>query len=199
MNTPKMRKVKLEEATPSEMLLHCRVVLGMGKAILPDHTGADTLRAKILALMPDTQEIEVPEVQVVHDKPVGHGGNPGISERAQGVPTSSHGGNDPKVSLTLFKTEKNKGEPIPVSVNGRTMLIPVGSLVSIPYRYFLALNYAVTTQYNFDDKTNDITPSEEPRHQYNVSEMPSRDEIAAWNEALTNEKRAPNPVDQKAA
>lgn len=188
-----MRKVKLADATQAEMLNYCLVTLGMPKAQVPTHTGVENLRGKILSVMgPETDEITVPDLETpIAPKEVRpqHGGTVGLTQRNSGLPTAAHGLNDPKVEITIFKTEKNKGEPIQVSVNGRLMLVPVGSRVVIPYRYYLALQNAQTTQYDFNEKTNDIDPREESRHPFNVHHLPSDEEIAAWDTALLGDQQ----------
>lgn len=187
-----MRKVKLNDATQPELLDYCVTVLGIPD--LDPNTNLIRLQQKVLDLQPELNEIVVSDSvmpQEAKEPPVatrpGHGGGINRTERAsiaKGDVTATNGHNDPKVRINIFKDDQNKGEPIPVSVNGRTMLIPVGTTVPIPLRYFLALKEAITTVYDFDAKTNENIPRVESRHRFNVVGMPSESEVVAWDRKL---------------
>lgn len=190
-------KRKITDASTPELIEFARTTLGIPKGNLPDNTGRDKVIAKIKEVRgDDIEEIDVQDnpatalqrpgitsAPAAHDTPLVKG-EPGAK------PTASNGLNDPKVELTLFKTDKNLGKDIPVSVNGRHMLIPVGRPVEIPLRFFLALCDAVGTVFDFNETTNEVDVRDEPRHPFNVHSMPSKQERKEWDEALTSQKAA---------
>lgn len=89
---------------------------------------------------------------------------------------------DPSVILQINKEEKPGGdEPVPIAVNGKAMYIERAKVCEIPYRYYLALTYAVRTiwKQTKDDGTREA--SESPAYPYNVLHLPTPGEIADWN------------------
>lgn len=193
-----MKKVKIEDASTVELIEFARVVCGIPKGNVPDNTGRATVIAKIKEIKGDEiEEIEVPDIASTalqrpgaFEPSAAHGNKVAPAASDNGQPTAANGKNDPKVELTLFKTDKNKGNPIEVSVNGRQMLIPVGVPCEIPLRFFLALCDAISVVYDFNENNNEIDVREEPRHPFNVHNMPSKAERMAWDEALSGSKAA---------
>jgi hypothetical protein len=201
-----MRKIKLVDATQPELLAYCRIILNLPIRDIPDNTGISKLIAKISAVLPpETDEIELPDAIPGVEYQVGQGSRaavaaPKTDSAGRKKAVVSHGLYDPPVMLTIYDTEQNKGRPVEVSVNGRTMLIPVGTSQRVPYRYFLALQNAVQTNYNYDTTSNENVPQVTVRYQVNVSVMPSVDDINLWNQDLMEDmKQAPAPVPEEAA
>ena len=90
---------------------------------------------------------------------------------------------DPLVRLTLHETSEGGAmgkQPVPISVNGSTMLIPRGVEVEIPYRYFLALGYAVRTHYDQDAEGN-INAADVPAYPFSVHLLPTREQLEWWH------------------
>lgn len=178
-------KVKFNEATQAQLLAYCTITLGIPAGQCPVNTGIDKLRAKVMQMQPGVhdEEITIPDGGVLMERAPNSGG--AAMPSPNGTPTAAHGLYDPKVEVTVFKNEANKGEPIEVSVNGRNMLIPVGIKVPIPYRYFLVLQNCIGTVFTFNPKTNENEPRDELRHPHTVHSMPSQQQIADWDAALT--------------
>jgi hypothetical protein len=192
------KKIPLDQATKDDLRLFAEAVLGLQ---VHPNSGYATIRAKIaevhtddFILLPEddsTQEIERAAALIAEQREA----KKDVQRAAGKVGTSSKG--DPMVRMSIAQAEGQGGErPVPVTVNGVTMLIPRGEPVSVPYRYYLALTLAVRTIYeqHRDRQTGELitTKKDVPAYPYNVMSMPSAEEIAAWEDATKDEGRRPS-------
>lgn len=202
-----LSKIKVADATPEQLREYLIQVCGLPLAHVPANTSEATLRSK-LAQVFEGEEIVVSIADPQHQ--FANGGRPGVAQEEiddtpfdlnkkprylAGVPTAQSGANDPKVTLTLTKTDDLE-RPCDVSVNGRRMIIPRGEPVVIPYRYFRAIQDAIRTVFD-DDGNGGQKPRDVPAHPYAVNAMPSQREIAEWNFYMMGVQQGGE--DQKAA
>lgn len=203
-------KIKLIDANRQQLRDHLINVLGAPVSQVPENTAHATLVAKIKGMV-EGDEFEVPDVappaaMQVQQAPAGSV----VEELAvftdkkakprflTGIPTVSNGQHDPKVGLTLTKTD-DLDKPAVVSVNGRTMLVPRGEPVEIPYRYYLALKNAVRTIIDQDGSGGE-TRRDVPAHPYSIINVPTPNQIAEWEFYLNTDKAPPaDAEDTKAA
>lgn len=103
-----------------------------------------------------------------------------VAKAARGEHPAESSRGDPLVRLQIPDQDRPGGkDPVPLSVNGKAMLIPRRIICDVPYRYFLALQAAVQTVYTpQEDGTN--LAADVPNYGYNVHSMPSEAEVAAW-------------------
>lgn len=123
-------QLPLSEASADQLRTFALSYLGM---TFPGNTQAETMRAKIgyawskdhiLLADPVDEGVQVP---------------PKLAEQE---------GPKDKVRVIIQRTEDAGGdEPVPLSVNGRAMLVPRGEPVDIPREYFEVLEHAVTHRY----------------------------------------------------
>jgi hypothetical protein len=103
---------------------------------------------------------------------------------AQTTITGGVGSNDPKVLIRIGKTEMPGGkDPVPVGVNGRTVVIQRDMNVELPYRFYLALQNAVRETVDQNSQTGDITTSAVSNYPMQTLRLPPQDEIDAWHES----------------
>lgn len=112
---------------------------------------------------------------------------------------------DPRITINIFEgTGKFGKRPIPVGVNGRTMLLPRNKDINIPYRYYLALKDAVQTEVhdeaNERDATQiDRTSSDVPSYPFSVVLPPSKKELEDWAESKRAAQRKQVEAEQRKA
>lgn len=146
-------KVALSEATRDQLMAFAENVLGINP---PHNIGVETLRAKVYEAW-GKDEITVEDQA---DHPAQEGSAP--------VPvTAEQKAADRKmVKVIIHKTDEPGGdEPVPVGVNGKVMLVPRGTQVSIPEEYYHVLNNASRLHYDTDSNGSLIMPPREI-HQY---------------------------------
>ena len=174
----KQKIVPWDKATLVELRMFANQVLG----IAPGHNmGESTLRAKIRAaysndtitiLVPDDDDNVVAQPDAPAPKPQ--------STDSRALRGSSAAA-DPKVQITIAEVEGAGGNrPVFVGVNGVGMLVPRGKPVHIPYRYFLALSYAIKTVHEQDTETQEITSTDVPSYPMSVNRMPPQEDIDAY-------------------
>lgn len=86
------------------------------------------------------------------------------------VNAEQQGPKEGEVRMIVFESELPGGkDPVPVSVNGKAMLIPRGQEVEVPERYFEVLANALMDYYETDEDGNLVPiPRKIPRYQFNV-------------------------------
>lgn len=93
---------------------------------------------------------------------------------------------DPKITVNIPTDVENGGaSPVPVCVNGDSILIKRNTDVRIYWRHYLALKNAIQTDYRQEPGDNGTTRLiGEDRHafRFSASDGPSEAEIAAWHE-----------------
>lgn len=108
-----------------------------------------------------------------------------FSQRVQaGKLVSSDSSRDPRVILTVQKMRVGNevsNSDVPVGVNGVAFQIKTGVPVDVPYRVYEALNNAVREEITHDDQ-GEVVSANVHAYPFNVTEMPSKAEIAAWRE-----------------
>lgn len=122
---------------------------------------------------PSPEADEAQQQQVQEAKP--------IARRVQG----GRGEKDPKVEITIgFGSLPGGRDPVPVSVNGRAVVIQRGMRVAIPYRYFLALNLAKNADASQPDLSKAINYAEVSNYPITVHQetFPTQAEIDDWME-----------------
>ncbi len=93
------------------------------------------------------------------------------------------GDKDPVFRLRIGTTSMPGGkEPVPVGVNGKTVVIQRNVDVDVPARYFFALENAIREEVTQDPKTGEIDVTEVTNYPFNVITRPEPEEIAAWRE-----------------
>ena len=166
--------VKFDEANRDQLIMFAAQSLGMQFA---PNIGEAALKAKIRAAYEkDEFVIMTPDDDVV------------VMDEGD-IPAAAHvetdaefgGGNpNPFVKITLATQEGTGGErPVFVGVNGIAMLVPRGKPVDIPYRYYLALTYAVKSVH-VQRADGEIQANEVPAYPFNVNAMPSQIDIDAF-------------------
>lgn len=147
------KTIRLAEASKAQMRHFAETHLGI--AIHPN-ANEETVRAKVAAAW-NRDEIEVPDEPAPAPQ---EGSAPRPVTAAQKPPEKG------KVRVLIAKTEEPGGEDdVPISVNGRAMLVPRGREVEIPAHYFEVLRNAVRTVY---DSLPDggMVPREVPRYAF---------------------------------
>lgn len=92
---------------------------------------------------------------------------------------------DPIVNITVDLREGEGGNrPIEPAVLGKTMLIPRGIPVDVPYRYYDALRKAERTTYTQAPMGSDVDliPTHTLTHPFTVNRMPPKAELDEWLE-----------------
>lgn len=142
---------------------------------------AEELIATIEAAFPGKTEIELegedsPEVA-------------SVTSGETGQLTASYR-DDPKVTVNIATDEENGGKhPVPVCVNGDHILIKRNMPVAIPYRFYLALENAIQSDYAEEEgpnKTTVLVETSRPAFRFTAKGIPSDDVIAAWHERTRN-------------
>lgn len=163
-------KVPLKEATREQMMQFGQTVLGLS---IPGNIGDETLRAKITEVW-DKDDIVLPLAAETPASPEGDPPAP-VTEDQQAAAADKKAAE--KVTIILQRTEDAGGdEPVPVSVNGKCMLIPRGEEATIPRPYYEVLKNAVTHRYeSVKDGGINPTPRKVPAYPFQVvSGLPGR-------------------------
>lgn len=92
------------------------------------------------------------------------------------------GSDDPIWLIEIGETEMPGGkDPVPVSVNGRALVLQRNMRIPLPHRYKIALDHAVRESVDQDMRTSEITTSKVRNYPFQILERPSEAEIAAWH------------------
>jgi len=129
------QKISIAEATQAQFREFANNSLGLN---LPPNTKDETVVAKITAAWGKDYIMVSKEEDI--QKHAGAAPRPVTDVQASPE--------DDKVRIVISITEDPGGnEPVPVSVNGKAMLIPRGKEVDIPLSYFEVLNNAIAYKY----------------------------------------------------
>lgn len=114
-----------------------------------------------------------------------------LAPAAQAVGDPTHYRNDPTIEINIQNNPENGGsQPVPVCVNGDHITIQRNQWITIPYRFYKALELAV--QKDWRQEPNAVTGKPDTiiedrnAYQYGVRNPPTREEIAAWEERTRN-------------
>lgn len=181
-----MAKYPLDKAHYNQAIKFARLT-GIDDVV---HGGirGDELIAKIQLVHGPITEFELPDGDV-ENGPSAMEALP-VVDHTQAV-TSDHYRHDPTVTVMIQTDEENGGHhPVPVCVNGDHILIQRNEEVPIPFRFYEALKIAVETNYRQEPPPQGgkpITVSER-RHafRFSTTDMPSKDEIAAYRKRVAN-------------
>ena len=103
----------------------------------------------------------------------------------------SKGENDPRVELTIHQTEMPGGkDPVPVGVNGQTVVIQRNMRASVPYRYYVALQNANRMLVSQDLATGELSEIVVNNYPMTIHALPTPREIEEWK-ATTDEMLLP--------
>lgn len=176
-----MKTVSLNDATLDQLKEFATNTLG-----LEYHTSAN--KVHMLAMIRNVHDQDSISVVDAEDEaplagqPVDMAARPAPGGKPSGLKSAS----DPRVTIMIPLSEKEGGDRhIEVLVNGRNILLPRGKDITIPYRYYEALNNAVKTEYRQDpnDPDHEVKSREVPSYPFQVKQMPSEEEVAAWKRA----------------
>lgn len=147
------RRIKLADATASELALFASTVLGIECSA---EEGRDALIAKIRpAWTRTTIELDAEAVDAAGAKRI--------------TPKDIARSGRKIVRIRIPSTDQVGGkEPVPVSVNGKAMYIPRDEDVDVPAEYVEALNHAKRTVYDHHPERGLINRREVLRHSYQV-------------------------------
>jgi hypothetical protein len=200
----KLATISIEAADDRQLLNYLRTFLNIETSA---QASRQTLISKIEQAMPGIKEItalvesdDVPEPAAPPVATEEQRQNAGVNYKDDGVLLDVGSTNDPRVKLIIHEQQGmgNFGKrAVPVAVNGRTMLIPRNQEVSIPYRFFEALNAAKETSYEDvadEDNPRKVERIETTAHSYpfTVLERPSQAAIAAWHKRAEDEQKKVN-------
>lgn len=190
-------RVAIDEADFPSLKHFAEVALGLEIA---KGTNGPQIRAKIRTVMPTALDIPVyvepvaaPAPAPVAPQDLGGPVAPANRPAAVEQPPSGaliHSSKDPKVSIEIQKTsDKTRARDVTVSVNGEVFRMQRGVKVDVPYRVYLALLNAME---NAAVETDQIHPQsglpimewqEVYSYPFVVHALPSKEEVAAWEEA----------------
>jgi len=150
-----MKQVDIKQASESQLRDFGRDTLGLN---LPPNCKIDTLRSKVSAAW-DKDFILVVEAADT---------SPQVGSDPQPITPEQQPPEDSMVRIIITVTEEAGGnQPVPVSVNGKAMLIPRNEEVDIPFKYYEALKHAVAHKYDpLPDGGLNPIPREVPRYPF---------------------------------
>lgn len=189
----KARTKPVEEATREELLLFVRLAI---QTDVSEDASIDQLRDIVRQCGYDTvedlSEATESRLREVRDRVESDQLRRAVGEaRKVGIRTPGYGA--PKVRLRVESRGDGLGdERVSVSVNGFRLDIPVGEPVDVPYPYYEALRNAVSTEWvQREDRHGRpyLEPREVQSYSFSVLEMPSREEVEKWREALDRHAR----------
>lgn len=163
-----LKKLPLAEATDANIR---EFLVGLG--VEGVETASDAALHTMLKSVWDLEHIMVQDA----------GEASGQTDRAatppgQVLPKSVAYNDDPIVELTIGTSPGIGGnQPVPVAVNGVTVVLQRNTLIQCPYRFYLALKNA--TRGIVDDKGGVMDHQAYP---FQVTGLPSKDEVDAWFE-----------------
>lgn len=99
------------------------------------------------------------------------------------IPTGVAGDKEPIWLVEIGETEMPGGkDPVPVSVNGKALILQRNMRIPLPHRYKLALDNAERGAVDQDERTHEITTSRVRNYPFQILERPTDAEIAAWHQ-----------------
>lgn len=192
-NSPE--RISIDEAEFDELKAFAELFLGIEVKV---GTNAKQLRARILTAAPNTTDIpRLTTAPVVSQAPaLTAEPAPEVSPASTSAPKVAQRYSpmrpdlDPKVTLRFHKTDdKRRSREITGSVNGYVCRYRRGEPVTMPYRMYRQFENAKEMAAVETDEINPVTGQpiigweEVYSYPFSIIEMPSDEEIAAWNEA----------------
>lgn len=157
-----------------------------------DVSGAKT-RSALMALIGPIWEHDYIPVSVT-EATVDEGGEPVELEQTQRVhrPVGSvqggAGASDPMVRLRIgYTTYPGGRDPVPVGVNGHTVVIQRNIDADVPYRFYHALLNAIRQEVDQTPETGEITVTDVTNYPLTIISMPGTAEIRAWEQETSRE------------
>lgn len=180
-------KIHIDQANREQLFYFARSILNIE---VGDGANNATLRGKIQQAAPGLTEITAPAASAV---PATEQAPAASTESGKPRKLGTHFRDDPRVEIMIHESaDPARAKDVQVSVQGDVIIMRRGTKVAIPYRHYLALNDAKEQVARDTDTINPQTglPFKEwvEQHSYpfNVYSMPSAEEIAAWNERMSN-------------
>lgn len=181
-----MPKISIDEASAKQ--LRDFAIKTLNLEINPSEN-SNSIRAKILATMPNATEIDVADAPASNERkaPAAPAPAAATASAAPAGRAGLHFKYDPKVKLRVMTTtDPTRPKEVQLAVGGDVIILKRGHDVEIPYRFYLALNDAIETVARDTDEINPTTfmPMKEwvQQHSYpfQILAMPSDAEIDAW-------------------
>jgi hypothetical protein len=171
------QKKPIERAEEAELRDFAELVLQMDVA-------ASTDRADLVAKIRTAWPADYIFVDAAGQPAAGEDGqDEAVKPEPQARLTTADSRGDPKWTIRIASTELAGGkDPVPVSVNGRNVVIQRGVEVEVPHRYVESLRNAVRVSVSQEPKTQEFTFSAFTNYPFEVIERPSRAEIEAFHE-----------------
>lgn len=185
-----LMKVKLDEASNPQLRYYCEAILNLD-GIKPVGQSNSYYIARIKAVAgDDITEIELPQESVNFAAPRAQAID--VAPTPEGAIPSGIAGQhyryDPKVEVTINETsDKTRARDVQIAVNGEVIIIQRNKRVSIPYRFYLALENAVEKISRETGEINPVTQMplrewvEQPSYSFTTHRLPSDEEVAAWH------------------
>lgn len=102
--------------------------------------------------------------------------------------TGGTGANDPIFVVRIGNAPVPGGDqPVPVGVNGKTVVLQRNMTVELPARYFYALESAIREEVTQDQKTGELNTMQVTAYPVQVITRPSDSELREWRERTDNE------------
>lgn len=176
-------KIALTDATRPQLFQFATVTLGLE---IPNTANSAGIIGRIAAADPNITEFEIEEAEAAPVKEsVGNVAKPAAMEGK----LTTHYSDDPKV-LVMIPSVHGKGgdRDVQIAHNGDIWLMKRDQEVALPYRAFIALKDAREMDYRQTEalpgKPAEMISREVPSYSYQVSELPSKAEIAAWEKRM---------------
>tara|TARA_Y100000310_G_scaffold54257_1_gene49753 strand:- start:20 stop:541 length:522 start_codon:yes stop_codon:yes gene_type:complete len=152
------KTIPITKATDAQLRYYATTILGLD--IHPMVSKRETILSKISAAS-DAAEITVPDEDLPDAPP---------ARATQEQPTEIPAHDKPPVIVKIAITEAVDGEEaVPVSINGKAMLVPRGMWCEIPYPYYEGLRHAVEDRYEpLADGGMSTTPRQVSRYPFEV-------------------------------
>ena len=187
-----MKKIPLAEATREQLQHHAEAVAGINLGPNRDNVKRETLISKIqqvgheevMVAEPDASADAVAEDMAQADQ--------AAMKRTQG--RRAIGGassrSDPVIQILIPEEDKRGGDrPVPVNVNGTTILLPRAQPIDIAYRYYEALENARQTLYDQNPETGEISSKQVYATQFQVLRWPDKADLDRYKATQAEEAR----------
>jgi len=178
------KQIPLHEATREQLMNHAELVCGINLGPNKANVKAETLIAKIQQAGHDhvqVAEAEADPETVAQDMAQSDQAAMQRTQSRRAVGGASSKG-DPVITILIPEEDKRGGDrPVPVTVNGTTILLPRARQIDIAYRYYLALENAKQTLYDQNPETGEITSRTVYATNFQVIQRPPQADVDAYN------------------
>lgn len=187
------KTIPLSEATRDQLLHFAEVHLGINLGPNKQNVKPETLMSKIrqagheevVVAVANADADQVAEEMAQVDQRAMQRTE---SKRAIGGASSK---GDPVIKILIPEEDKRGGDrPVPVTVNGTTILLPRARPIDVAYRYYLALENAKQTLFDQNPETGEITNRTVYSTNFQVIQHPSQGEVDAWHAKQAEEAAA---------